>query len=641
MNKPTLFRKTLLAVVCVAVGYLSPAFGADKWLSIRSKNFLLVGNAGESDIRRVGRTLEEFRSAVGMTFPRIDQTSSVPTTILVFKNDESFKPYKPLYKGQPSNALAFFQPGEDVNYIAVTATLPSPNIVLHEYVHFLLRENVGGLPLWISEGLAECYSTFDLTGKNEFTLGRAPDQHIATLNSTPRFIPLKQLLAVGPQSPEYNEDSKQGMFYAESWAIVHYLLFGADGKRRNQFAQLLTSLSKGERFDDSFGDAFQTDYGTLADEVREYVRKRTSWPMMKVASRDTIQVDARSLATTTLSDAESDFYLGDLLLHLNRIADAETHLTAAAKTPDLTAAQASLAILRVRQKKYDEALTLLQKAIEVDSKNPIVNYYYAYLMERADADSSANLVNAPTDRYQTLRTYAKKTIELAPRFVEAYALLARADLTAGENLEEADATLKKAIAIAPGREDLQLLLAQTQLRANRTAEARELLESVSRSTSDPEIRRRATALLDQSEPTATFTEITSIVEKELANEKAEEARRQPTPATPPAPPSGRVEDTVLEAVTPIGPTVEGEKVSGLLTNMDCSNGLKLTIRTDRSTVELHSSEPKKIQFISYTTTVSNNIRCGPITPNVPVTVTYQPVPGGLGEPLLIEFQERK
>ena len=116
-----------------------PAFAADKWLSIHSKNFLLVGNASESEIRRVGRTLEEFRSAVAMVFPKMEQTSSVPATILVFKNDESLKPYKPLYKGQPSNALAFFQPGEDVNYIAVTATLTAPTVVLHEYVHFLLR----------------------------------------------------------------------------------------------------------------------------------------------------------------------------------------------------------------------------------------------------------------------------------------------------------------------------------------------------------------------------------------------------------------------------------------------------------------------------------------------------------------------
>src|ERR1700693_1531266 len=142
----------------VLLTFANPAIAADKWLSIHSKNFLLVGNASESDIRRVGRMLEEFRSAVAIVFPKMEQTSSVPTTILVFKNVESFKPFKPLYKGIPSDVLVFFQVGEDVNYIAVEAPLASPNIVLHEYVHFLLRENIGGLPLWISEGLAECYS---------------------------------------------------------------------------------------------------------------------------------------------------------------------------------------------------------------------------------------------------------------------------------------------------------------------------------------------------------------------------------------------------------------------------------------------------------------------------------------------------
>src|SRR5262245_53239619 len=68
-------------LLCSGV-FPGPAFGADKWLSIHTKNFLLVGNANESDIRRVGRTLEEFRSAISMLFPKMEQTSSVPTTIL-------------------------------------------------------------------------------------------------------------------------------------------------------------------------------------------------------------------------------------------------------------------------------------------------------------------------------------------------------------------------------------------------------------------------------------------------------------------------------------------------------------------------------------------------------------------------------
>src|SRR5262249_20623445 len=271
------------------------------------------------------------------------------------------------------------------------------------------------------------------------------------------------------------------------------------------------------------------------------------------------QVDAKSITATTLTDPESEYYLGDLLLHLNRLPDAEPHLTAASsKAPNLVAAQASLALLRIRQKKYDEALTLLKKAVDADSKNPMVNFYYAYVVERADADAAAALANSPANRYETMRTYAQKTIELAPRFVEGYTLLARADLNAGENLGEAESTLKKAIGIAPGRDDIQMLLVQTYLRTNRTADARELLSLIQRSTSDAEIRRRATALLDQTEQTTAFTDITSTIEKEIKKEE---------PATPPtpAPPTRRVQETVLEALTPIGPSVQGEKVTGMLT----------------------------------------------------------------------------
>jgi hypothetical protein len=76
--------------------------------------------------------------------------------------------------------------------------------------------------------------------------------------------------------------------------------------------------------------------------------------------------------------------------------------------------------------------------------------------------------------------------------------------------------------------------------------------------------------------------------------------------------------------------------------MDCSNGLTLTIRTDRATVELHSSDPEKIQFLSYTADVTDgSVRCGARNPGSPVTVTYRPVTGGLGNPLVVEFIEKK
>lgn len=631
-------RRTIIcAVLCLSI---QSAFGADKWVSIHTRNFTVAGNTSESDLRRTGRLFEEFRSAMAMLFPRIDDVSGAPTTILVFKNDDSFKPYKPVLKGDASNVVAFFQPGIDVNYIATTAGLDSPAVVFHQYTHVLLRENSGSLPLWITEGLAECYSTFDPGGRqNEYTLGRAPDTHGATLNKT-QFIPLQKLFDVRDNSAEYNEQSRQSMFYAESWAIVHYFLFGAEERRREQFQLFVAALAKGDAFDASFMKAFQTDYATIESEVREYTRKRGSWPVTKVTSKQATASNIRPAAPAVLSDAETEYYLGDLLLHLNRLQEAESHLSSSlSKSKDFVPAQASMALLRVRQKKYDEALGSLKTVAESDSKNPMIAFYYAYVLERADADTGFS--NHSGDQIETMRTYARKSIELAPRFVEAYALLARVDFNTGEHFDEAEEMLKKALAIAPGREDFQLLLGETYLRTNRTEDARTVLEALQRNTSSSATSRQAEKILTQGPPSLALTEITEDVQQEVARKEPPRQEIQSvTLSDLAAPPTRKAEDTVVEALTPIAPNVEGEKITGLLVNLDCSNGLTLLVRSQNDTVELHSADPDKIQFLSYTSSVGNNVQCGPRNPGIPVTVTYRAVPGAPGDPLVIEFTQK-
>jgi len=75
---------------CLVIAVLlAPRAGqaADKWLLVRSRNFVLVGNASESSIKRVGRELEEFRSALGNLFPGVKQESPITTTVVVFKDE--------------------------------------------------------------------------------------------------------------------------------------------------------------------------------------------------------------------------------------------------------------------------------------------------------------------------------------------------------------------------------------------------------------------------------------------------------------------------------------------------------------------------------------------------------------------------
>src|SRR2546422_10923715 len=103
-----------LALLIIGVGHQS-AQAKETWTTVRSKNFTLVGNASEKDIRLVANRLEQFRNVFGLLFPTITMNSPVPTTVIVFKSDSSYKPFK-----VNPNVAGYFQPGEDVNYITLT-----------------------------------------------------------------------------------------------------------------------------------------------------------------------------------------------------------------------------------------------------------------------------------------------------------------------------------------------------------------------------------------------------------------------------------------------------------------------------------------------------------------------------------------
>ena len=93
----------------------------DEWTSVQSKNFQLVGNARERDIRKVAARLEQFREVFGRLFTDGNIVSPVPTTVIVFKNDSSYAPFKPLYQGRASEVAGYFQAGRDVNYITLNS----------------------------------------------------------------------------------------------------------------------------------------------------------------------------------------------------------------------------------------------------------------------------------------------------------------------------------------------------------------------------------------------------------------------------------------------------------------------------------------------------------------------------------------
>src|SRR6188474_3334268 len=133
-------KRTLPILALFAV--ILTASAADEWTKVQSKNFLLVGNANENQIREVAENLELFRTAYSRFFTLQERAASVGTIVVVFKTDDSFRPYKPLYQGRPANIAGYFQGGQDVNYIALSADIKTPRVIYHEYVHQLMSDNL-------------------------------------------------------------------------------------------------------------------------------------------------------------------------------------------------------------------------------------------------------------------------------------------------------------------------------------------------------------------------------------------------------------------------------------------------------------------------------------------------------------------
>src|SRR4051812_41046530 len=116
------FTRLSAAAAILIAFFVVTAQAKDEWIQVRSKNFLLVGNASEKDIRHVATRLEQFRETFRSLFTKSNLSSPIATNVIVFKSNASYRPFKPKRAdGKADDLVAgYFQPGDDVNYITLS-----------------------------------------------------------------------------------------------------------------------------------------------------------------------------------------------------------------------------------------------------------------------------------------------------------------------------------------------------------------------------------------------------------------------------------------------------------------------------------------------------------------------------------------
>ena len=667
------FTLTFLALACLLV-CAHAASAKDTWTSVRSKNFLLVGNASEKDIRQVATKLEQFRDAFSRLFATAKFTSPVPTTVVVFKSDSAYKPFKPVVDGKTDDNIAgYFQPGEEVNYITLTSEKREEDpfaVIYHEYVHQIVANTLGisSVPPWFNEGLAEYYSTFEVREDRKVMLGNLIERHLQLLRQS-KFIPLKQLLEVNDYSLDRNNKEAKWVFYAESWALVHYLIQGNGGSRLPQLNKFLTLFAQHKPTDEAFAEAFQTDIPTMEKELRKYVEGH-SFTGQVATFQQKLAFDS-DMQAAPLTDAEAEAYLGDLLLHTNRPDDAAVRLEHALQLdPKLATAHASLGMTRLRQRRFDEAKEQLRQAIEAGAQNYLAHYYYAYVLSRSGMEESGRVNGYDAETVGVMRASLLKSIELKPDFPESYHLLAFVDLVTGDKLDEGVEMLNRARALSPGNTQFALVLAQLYLRQRKYDAALKTVEPLAHDNADPRMRANAATIVSEikmiQEQAARFKARQEADEKERqdATEQRSVAGDDIGTQGPPrlvhrrdldadgdtrqAQSGKSSEESAAEAFMSslndaLRKPLAGEtRLLGTLTRIECSGGgLVFTFEAEGRTLRLTSRDFDSLQIVAYTPQAGSQLSCGPRKLQSRVVVTFRAAKAARakadGEMVALEF----
>lgn len=623
-----------IVVVCVFIVLASqPVSAKDKWVNLRTNNFNIVSNASEDDTRELALKLEQFRYVFQKIF-NLRRVASVPVTVIVFKNDGAFKPYKPLYNGKPANLAGYFQRGEDENIIVLNISGNELNpmaLIFHEYTHMLTSRTARPLPLWLNEGLAELYSSFEVK-KNEVTLGIPIRNHVYFLRDQ-KFLPLESLFAVGHGSPAYNERDKQGVFYAQSWALVHYLTFANKSARQQQLVQFLKLLDSGADVNRAFNEAFKTDYATMEKELRRYIGNSTyqviNYTLDSVEGEKEIQMQP-------LADAEVEFYLGNVLMGQRRLDEAEARFKqAAALDSNMARPYEGLGFVAMQRSKFEEAEEFFKQAVARDSKNHLAHYYYALSLQRkATGDDGGRL---KPEMAKTIIEELKTSIKLMPGFAHSYSLLGYIYLLTEENLAEGAEMMKTAIRLEPQNKHLAINLANIQVRMEDFAGARKTLEPLIASD-DAGIKASATSMMKM------IDDYTRPQPQEQTPTETDSAATAPTESEQPAerPTLKRKDGDAVKADKngkgPMLKFVGAETVTGTLVAIECGNGMTLVMKTAEGVARFTVSDPAKIHFYSRDPNFSVAIACGPI--NVPAYVHFKSLAGNkkyAGDAVAVEF----
>jgi Tfp pilus assembly protein PilF len=565
----------------------------DHWFEVRTQHFVVLTDTNEKQGVRVAAQFERMRAVFHVLLPTVSDSAGSPIIVLALKDKKAFQALEPeayLAKGQLDLAGVFMS-APDKNYILVRLDAQGEHpfaTVYHEYTHFMMRNASEWMPLWLNEGLAEFYQNTDIQEK-EVMLGQASPDDILYLRQN-RLLPLTTLFKVNSTSPYYHEEQKGSVFYAESWALTHYIEITDAQKGTSRLQDYANLLARKEdpvvAAQQAFGDLNQ-----LQQSLYSYI-SQGRFMMFKV--NKVFAVDESTFQVRVISTSNADAIRADVLVYNQRVKDAQVLIDSTLRDdPNNALAHETMGYLKFREGDMEAARKWYGEAVKLDSQSYLAHYYYATMTMRSAGEGQDPQIES------SLRACMK----LNPGFAPAYDALAMYYSRDTAKANEAHMLNVQAISLEPDNLNYRLNAAAVLMNERRYTEALAVLKAAIHIAKTPEQVVSVQTRIDQ------IQQYNAAVERSRQAEQASDTQTVSTIVTDTRTVTMTSSDGRKVILRPDAaqqspkypteaPTGQHHTARGILRSVHCSYPTILTLSVDQAgkAVSLYRNDFNQIEF---------------------------------------------
>jgi TPR repeat protein len=480
-----------LALLLLAAWTVATAAAADQWIEVKSAHFTIVSNASEGTTRRLAWQLEQVRSATAALWSWAKPDLNKPLSIIVLKDENSMRALAPKYWEEKRSVrpASVWLTARDAHYLALRADVEvedrgtiNPYLTAYgSYIDLVLGQSIGrDLPLWFRRGFTGVLSN-TIVRDDHILLGAPIPWELQILRERPLIL-LPRLLTITRQSPEANEADKREVFDAETWAFVHFLMFGEGGARAEKLNAYAKLVSSGKDEAAAFAETLGPVEPLQAAFRLYYTRSIFSFRRINID----VNVERERFPVRPLPPAESASLRAVFHAAMSRPVESRAAIAEArAADPGAAGSYFAEGLLADQENKREEAKAAYAKAAAAGSTNAYAYFRLASLTWQP---------NASREILAEIEKSLTRAVELNSRDAAAYAWLGetRAFLGSGEAI----GLIRRAITLEPTEASHRLRAGTVLLRQGKADEARVEAQAALALADTDEERREAGRLVE-------------------------------------------------------------------------------------------------------------------------------------------------